>query len=72
MAGFAAALLAQYPDALAFRVMGDDFVLLAARGEVLDGARLKAQSPLKDTAVEVEVRELDLQSADRDYLEQLD
>jgi putative nucleotidyltransferase with HDIG domain len=68
LAGFSAVLIAQYHDVLVFRVMGDDFVLLASKPLHIDGAGLKALSPLKDTPVEVEVRALDARGADREYL----
>jgi GGDEF domain-containing protein len=71
LAGFAAALMGRYPDALVFRVMGDDFLLLASRRLEIDGASLKTLSPLEGTQVEVEVRELDPHGADREYLQGL-
>ena len=71
LAGFSATLIAQYPDVLVFRVMGDDFVLLADKPLHIDGETLKALSPLKGTQVEIEVRPLDPRGTDRDYLLQL-
>ncbi|MEN6586513.1 MAG: HD domain-containing phosphohydrolase, partial [Sulfuricella sp.] len=71
LAGFAAALMSRYPDALVFRVMGDDFLLLASQRLEIDGAYLKTLSPLEGTQVEVEVRELDPHGADREYLQGL-
>ncbi len=71
LAGFAAVLSVQYPDALIFRVMGDDFVLLTAKPLLLDGNQLKAISPLQETQVEIEVRTLDPRGPDREYLLQL-
>lgn len=68
LAGFSAALIALYPDALVFRVMGDDFVLLAEKPLSIDGDQLKAVSPLKSTQVIVEVRELDPHGPDREEL----
>ncbi|MBA3033601.1 MAG: PhnD/SsuA/transferrin family substrate-binding protein [Gammaproteobacteria bacterium] len=68
LAGFSAALIAHYPDALVFRVMGDDFVLLSTKPLNIDGDGLKALSPLKGTRVEVEVRALDPQGAGREDL----
>ncbi len=68
LAGFSATLIAQYPNVLVFRVMGDDFVLLADKPLNIDGATLKALSPLRGTQVEIEVRSLDPRGADRDYL----
>ena len=61
---FAAHLSAAFPDAVISRVMGDDFVLLAATPVILDPVRLTTGSPLSDTQVEVEVKEIDL-SAER-------
>ncbi|WP_165873473.1 HD domain-containing phosphohydrolase [Parasulfuritortus cantonensis] len=71
LAGFAATLTEAYPEAVVFRVMGDDFVLLAGRPLDLDGTRLKAASPLAGTPVEVEVRQLDPHGSDREYLQEL-
>jgi GGDEF domain-containing protein len=71
LAGFASHIMASYPDAVVFRVMGDDFVLLSTKHLDLDGPRLKAQSPLADTAIEVEVRELDPRGSDLEYLREL-
>lgn len=71
LAGFSATLIAQYPNALVFRVMGDDFVLLADKPLQIDGETLKTLSPLKGTQVEIEVRPLDPRGVDRDYLLQL-
>lgn len=71
LAGFAAALMAQFPDALVFRVMGDDFIVLSGQPLDIRGERLKAESPLKDSAVEVTVRGLDVDGADKEYLRQL-
>ncbi|MEW6514080.1 MAG: PhnD/SsuA/transferrin family substrate-binding protein [Pseudomonadota bacterium] len=62
LAGFSSALIARYPDALVFRVMGDDFVLLAPKSLDIDGDQLKAMSPLKSTQVQIEVRALDPQA----------
>lgn len=68
LAGFAAVLIARYPDALVFRVMGDDFVLLASKPLLIDGDQLKAMSPLQGTQVEVEVRALDPRGPEREEL----
>ncbi|MDI6746508.1 MAG: PhnD/SsuA/transferrin family substrate-binding protein [Rhodocyclaceae bacterium] len=68
LAGFSAALIAHYPEALVFRVMGDDFVLLSAKPMNIDGDGLKALSPLKGTRVEVEVRALDPHGPAREEL----
>lgn len=62
LVGFAAHLAATYPGAVISRVMGDDFVLLASAPVSIDVARLKAESPLRDTPVEVAVKEIDLAS----------
>ena len=68
LASFAALLMARYPDAVVFRVMGDDFVLLASRALDIDAADLKSLPPLQDTPVTVEVRESSLDGAGLDYL----
>jgi two-component system, LuxR family, sensor histidine kinase TtrS len=68
LAGFSATLIALYPDALVFRVMGDDFVLLSTKPLAIDGVQLKAMTPLKDTQVDVEVRALDPHGPDREAL----
>ena len=68
LAGFSAMLIARYPDTLVFRVMGDDFVLLASKPLDIDGEQLKAMSPLKSTRVNIEVRMLDPRGPDRDTL----
>jgi len=68
LAGFSAALIDLYPEALAFRVMGDDFVLLSAKPLRIDGDQLKALSPLQGTPVKVEVRELDPHGSGREEL----
>jgi two-component system, LuxR family, sensor histidine kinase TtrS len=68
LAGFSAALIARHPDTLVFRVMGDDFVLLSSKPLDIDGAQLKAMSPLKGTQVHIEVRALDPRGADREEL----
>jgi phosphate/phosphite/phosphonate ABC transporter binding protein len=69
LAGFAAFLMTRFPDAVLFRVMGDDFVLLSTKP--LDLAGLKEGSPLQGTEVGVETRELDLRDGDVDYLREL-
>jgi two-component system sensor histidine kinase TtrS len=71
LAGFVAAVMAKYPDAIVFRVMGDDFILLSAGRLAIDVAELKAASPLEGTQVEVEARELDLHGEDMEYLREL-
>ncbi len=68
LAGFAAMLIARYPDALVFRVMGDDFVLLTAKPLSIDGEQLKAMSPLQGTQVAIEVRALDPRGPEREEL----
>jgi len=71
LAGFAALLAARHPDAVLFRVMGDDFVLLTSKPLALDGAELKADSPLATTDVEIEIMELDPRGAGQEYLREL-
>jgi len=60
LADFAAHLVAIYPDAVISRVMGDDFVLLAASSLHIDTAQLKADSALRDTPVELDLKIIDL------------
>jgi phosphate/phosphite/phosphonate ABC transporter binding protein len=62
LASFAAHLTATYPNAVISRVMGDDFVLLAATPLVVDVAQLKSGSPLRDTEIEVDLKVIDLSS----------
>lgn len=69
LASFSHALIAMYPEALVFRVMGDDFVLLSSHPLAIDGKMLKAATTLADTVVDIEVRHLDpREAADKDYL----
>jgi putative nucleotidyltransferase with HDIG domain len=68
LASFSAVLVDLYPEALAFRVMGDDFVLLSTKSLRIDGDQLKALSPLQGTPVKVAVRELDPHGPDREEL----
>ena len=68
LAGFSAVLVDRYPEALAFRVMGDDFVLLSAQPLHIDGDQLKALSPLQGTPVKVAVREVDPHGPGREEL----
>ena len=68
LADFAAHLARHYPDAVLFRVMGDDFVLLAPRPLVLDATGLVERTPLAGTEVTVEVREIDPRGPERDGL----
>ncbi len=60
LVGFAAHLAATYPTAVISRVMGDDFVLLAGAPLEIDAVHLKTESPLRDTPVEIELKEIDL------------
>ncbi len=60
LAEFSSHLAANWPDVVISRVTGDDFVLLAPVPQNIDSARLKAKSPLRDTPVDIEVREIDL------------
>lgn len=60
LVGFAAHLAATYPNAVISRVMGDDFVLLASTALSIDAAKLKADSPLRNTPVDIELQEIDL------------
>jgi two-component system sensor histidine kinase TtrS len=69
LTSFAAFLMTRYPDAVLFRVMGDDFALLSAKP--LDLAGLKAGSPLQGTEVDIEIRELDLRDGGIEYLREL-
>lgn len=71
LASFAAALVARWPDAMIFRVMGDDFVVLSKRPLQIDTEQLKSETLLKDSVVSVAARELDLAGVDKDYLKQL-
>jgi len=71
LAGFAAHLASRYPDALLFRVMGDDFVLLSDKPLRLDALALKHDSPLQGTQVNLEARELDLHDSGMDFLREL-
>jgi phosphate/phosphite/phosphonate ABC transporter binding protein len=68
LAGFAAHLMAAYPNAVISRVMGDDFVLLAQSPLALDSAQLKAGSVLCDTLVEVELKAINLAGEGREML----
>jgi len=68
LASFSHALIAMFPEALVFRVMGDDFVLLSTHPLAIDGAALKAATALAETAVEIEVRHLDPRGPDRETL----
>ncbi|MBS3935481.1 MAG: PhnD/SsuA/transferrin family substrate-binding protein [Sulfuritalea sp.] len=63
LASFSRMLIALYPEALVFRVMGDDFVLLAPHPLAIDGAALKAATALAESVVTVEVRRLDPRAA---------
>ncbi len=60
LAGFAAHLATTYPNAVISRVMGDDFVLLSAVPLPINELRLKADSPLRDTPIEIEFKTIDL------------
>lgn len=60
LAEFSSHLAANWPDVVISRVTGDDFVLLAAVPQDIDSTRLKADSPLCDTPVDIEIREIDL------------
>jgi phosphate/phosphite/phosphonate ABC transporter binding protein len=60
LAGFAAYLATTYPNAVISRVMGDDFVLLSADPLPINELRLKADSPLRDTPIELEFKTIDL------------
>ena len=62
LAGFAAHLTATFPGVIISRVMGDDFVLLAASPQGVDVTQLKSGSPLCDTEIDVELKEIDLAS----------
>lgn len=68
LAGFSHALIAMFPEALVFRVMGDDFVLLSTHPLAIDGTALKANTALAETAVGIEVRALDPRGPDRETL----
>lgn len=59
LAEFGAHLTSVHPRALACRVMGDDFVLLSAVPLTLEAHRLKEETALRGTGIEVEVRPLD-------------
>ncbi len=63
LASFSRTLIALYPEALVFRVMGDDFVLLAPRPLAIDGKTLKSATALAESVVAVEVRHLDPHAA---------
>lgn len=60
LASFAAHLAWSYPNAVISRVTGDDFVLLAASPLSVDVARLKADSVLRNTPVEIDLKVIDL------------
>jgi phosphate/phosphite/phosphonate ABC transporter binding protein len=60
LAGFAAHLVAAYPNAVISRVMGDDFVLLSQTPLLVDAGQLKAESVLRDTPVGVELKVINL------------
>lgn len=68
LAGFSRTLIELYPEALVFRVMGDDFVLLSSHPLAINGTALKASTALAETDVEVEVHHLDPHGPDREQL----
>ncbi len=68
LASFSRALIEMFPEALVFRVMGDDFVLLSAHPLAIDGAALKAATAFAESDVGVEVRQLDPRGPDRETL----
>jgi two-component system, LuxR family, sensor histidine kinase TtrS len=63
-------LTASCPQALVFRIMGDDFLLLADTYLTLEGQVLQALLPA-DSGVVVEIRPLDLAGAGREALQSL-
>lgn len=68
LASFSHALIALFPEALVFRIMGDDFVLLSSHPLAIDGAALKDATALAETTVGIEVRHLDPRGPDRETL----
>ncbi|MFZ5484454.1 MAG: HD domain-containing phosphohydrolase [Pseudomonadota bacterium] len=68
LAEFAAHLTRHYPEAVLFRVMGDDFVLITPRPLDLDAAGLVDRTALAGTEVTVEVREIDPRGPEREGL----
>lgn len=71
LAGFATQLADRYPDATLCRVMGDDFLVLSATPLSIDADRLRADSILRDSGVELEIRALDLAGDGRERLREL-
>lgn len=57
---FSSYLTTHWPEAMISRVMGDDFVLLTSMPHSINSVQLKAESPLRDTPIEVEIREIDV------------
>jgi two-component system sensor histidine kinase TtrS len=71
LADFAGQLVAAYPDALVFRIMGDDFVLLSTRSQEIDAAGLEALPALAGSGVAIEVSAVALDTAGLTRLQEL-
>lgn len=63
LAQFAAHLQQRFPEALIFRVMGDDFILLSQAPLDLTAEHLEQAAPLAATGVEVTIRQQPLDAA---------